>query len=315
LTVLDVRKLILLREVAARGSIAAAAQAQHLTRSAVSQQLTALEAEVGRPLLNRTGRRAVLTAEGRLLVRHAERIVGQLEAAEAEPRAEKGMVTGELRLGVPLHEGPALLVPAAIRLRTRHPRLHITLHGVSAAEGREQVRLGELDAALAARYTQVPEPLHESLHEEGLLTDQVRLALVPDHPLATGASARPLTDFAGLPWLLDRASAIGQLALQLCAEAGFVPDVVSDIADMQAVLALVAAGWGVALVPDLTPDRPDHPVVRIALLGREPVRRTTVVVRAGSRYSPAIAAFLPLLREAAADLQATRAQHGDSSPS
>jgi DNA-binding transcriptional LysR family regulator len=306
-TVLDVRKLILLREVAARGSIAAAAETLHLTRSAVSQQLTALETETRTSLLNRTGRRAALTAEGRLLVQHAERIVGQLEAAEADLRAGRGTVSGELRLGVPLHEGPALLVPTATRLRVLHPQLRITLHSVSAAQAREQVRLGELDAALAARYSHVPHTAHESLHEEELLTDRVRLALAADHPLARASGPPPtLTDFATLPWLLDRRSGLGQLALHLCAEAGFVPDVVSDIADPQAVLGLVAVGWGVALVPDLVPDRADHPVARLPLPGSAPTRRTTVVVRAGARSSPPIAALLPLLREAAADRRAGR---------
>lgn len=303
---LDVRKLILLREVAARGSIAAAAEALHLTRSAVSQQLTALETETRTSLLNRTGRRAALTAEGRLLVQHAERIMGQLEAAEADLRAGRGTVSGELRLGVPLHEGPALLVPTATRLRGLHPRLHITLHAVSSTRAQEQVRLGELDAALAARYSHVPHTSRESLYEEELLTDRVRLALAADHPLARAGDPPALTDFAALPWLLDRDSGLGRLALHLCAEAGFVPDVVSDIADPQAVLGLVAAGWGVALVPDLVPDRADHPVARLPLPGSEPTRRTTVVVRAGARGSPPIAALLPLLREAAADLRAGR---------
>jgi DNA-binding transcriptional LysR family regulator len=304
LTVLDVRKLMLLREVAARGSIAAAAQALHLTRSAVSQQMSALEAEARAPLLNRTGKRAVLTAEGRLLVRHAERVISQLEAAEADLRASQGAVTGELRLGVPLHEGPALLVPAAMRLRALYPKLRVTLHGVSAHEAREKVRLGELDVVLAAHYSHVQQPSYEGLHEEELLTDRVRVALAAGHPLARGSASCPLADFAGLPWLVDRGSGLGRLALHLCAEAGFAPDVVSDISDPQAVLALVAAGWGVALVPDLVPDRPGHPVVRLSLPDGDPVRRITVVVRQGSRSSPPVAAMLPLLRETAADQRA-----------
>jgi DNA-binding transcriptional LysR family regulator len=80
--------------------------------------------------------------------------------------------------------------------------------------------------------------------------------------------------------------------------------VVSDISDPQAVLGLVAEGWGVALVPDLVPDRADRPVARIPLRGSDPVRRTTVVVRAGALGSPPVAALLPLLREAAADRRA-----------
>ncbi|MER8223574.1 LysR family transcriptional regulator [Streptomyces sp. NPDC094143] len=301
---LNVRRLLLLREVEARGSIVAAAQALNYTRSAVSQQLSALEAETGTTLLNRSGNRVELTAAGHLLVRHAERIVAQLESAEAELRSHDGDVTGELRIGVPLHEGPSLVAPAATRLRTLHPRLRVTLHGVTPTGGRERVRLGELDVALAARYSHVPVTGRPGLHEEELLTDDIRLAIAPDHPLARHAGPRPLEDFADVSWLLDRTTDLGRLGLHVCADAGFVPDVVCDAGDLQAVLGLVALGWGVALVPDLAPDRPGHPVVRLPVRGHRLRRHTTVVVREGALDSPPVAALLPALREAAGGLAA-----------
>ncbi|MFI7502413.1 LysR family transcriptional regulator [Streptomyces sp. NPDC049687] len=303
MTVLDVRKLVLLREVGARGSIAAAAQALNYTRSAVSQQLSALESETGAALLDRGSRRAELTAAGRLLVAHTERVLAQLEAAEAELLARDGRVSGELRVGVPLHEGPALLVPALNRLRERHPDLRITLHGVDPDEGRQTVRLGRLDAVLASGYSQVPEPRVPGLYEEEVISDRIRLVIAPGHPLARGEGPRDLAEFAEQPWLLDRTSGLGQLALHMCAGAGFVPDIVSDIGDMQAVFGLVSLGWGVALVPDLVPERPGHPVTRIALAGVHPTRRITLVVREGALDSPPVAVLLPAVREAAEDLR------------
>ncbi|MGW2642374.1 LysR family transcriptional regulator [Streptomyces sp. NPDC001348] len=304
MTVLDVRKLVLLREVGARGSIAAAAQALNYTRSAVSQQLSALEAETGTALLDRGSKRAELTASGRLLVEHTERILAALETAQAQLLArEDGKVTGELRVGVPLHEGPALLVPALNRLRERHPELRITLHGVDPDEGRQTVRLGRLDAVLASGYPQVPEPAVPGLYEEEVISDRIRLVLAPGHPLAGAEGTRALAEFAREPWLLDRRSRLGKLALHLCAGAGFVPDIVSDIGDMQAVFGLVSLGWGVALVPDLVPDRPGHPVVRVTLEGIRPVRRITLVVREGALDSPPVAALLPAVREAADELR------------
>ncbi|UXY31838.1 LysR family transcriptional regulator [Streptomyces sp. HUAS TT20] len=316
MTVLDVRKLVLLREVGARGSIAAAAQALNYTRSAVSQQLSALEAETGAALLDRGSKRAELTTAGRLLVTHTERVLAALETAEAQLLArEDGKVTGELRVGVPLHEGPALLVPALNRLRDRHPGLRITLHGVDPDEGRQTVRLGRLDAVLAAGYPQVPEPRVPGLYEEEVISDRIRLAVAPDHPLTRAEGTCALAEFAEQPWLLDRASRLGRLALHLCAGAGFVPDVVSDIGDMQAVLGLVSLGWGVALVPDLVPDRPGHPVTRLALEGIRPTRRVTLVVREGALDSPPVAALLPAVREAADNLRLpTRREPGSQSP-
>ncbi|MGW3147767.1 LysR family transcriptional regulator [Streptomyces sp. NPDC001177] len=313
MTVLDVRKLVLLREVEARGSIAAAAQSLNYTRSAVSQQLSALEAETGTALLDRGSKRAELTAAGRLLVANTERVLAALETAEAQLLArEDGQVTGELRVGVPLHEGPALLVPALNRLRERHPGLRITLHGVDPDEGRQTVRLGRLDAVLASGYPQVPEPSVPGLYEEEVISDRIRLAIAPDHPLARAEGTCALAEFAEQPWLLDRTSRLGRLALHLCAGAGFVPDIVSDIGDMQAVFGLVSLGWGVALVPDLVPDRPGHPVTRVALEGIRPIRRVTLVVREGALASPPMAALLPAVREAAGDLRQLTPREPDS---
>ncbi|MCD9872952.1 LysR family transcriptional regulator [Streptomyces guryensis] len=303
MTVLDVRKLVLLREVGARGSIAAAAQALNYTRSAVSQQLSALESETGTALLDRGSKRAELTPAGRMLVTHTERVLAQLEEAEAQLMARDGRVTGELRVGVPLHEGPALLVPALNRLRKSHPELRITLHGVHPDEGRQTVRLGRLDAVLASGYSHVPEPRVPGLYEEEVISDRIRLAVAPGHPLARAEEPRALAEFAEEPWLLDRTSGLGQLALHVCAGAGFAPDIVSDIGDMQAVFGLVSLGWGVALVPDLVPDRPGHPVTRIPLKGIRPIRRITLVVRTGTLTSPPVAALLPAVREAADELR------------
>ncbi|MFJ8357822.1 LysR family transcriptional regulator [Streptomyces sp. NPDC093984] len=302
MTVLNVRRLMLLREVEARGSIAAAAQALNYTRSAVSQQLSVLEDETGTTLLTRDGQRAGLTAAGHLLVRHVERVIAQLEEAEAELRSREGEVTGELRIGVPLHEGPALVASAATRLRTQHPRLRITLHGVTPDGGRDDVRLGRLDVALAARYTYVPAVGRPGLHEEELISDDIRLAVAPGHPFAASGKPRAMEEFADAPWLLDRTTDLGRLALHLCAGAGFHPDVVCDTGDLQAVLGLVSLGWGVALVPDLAPDRPGHPVVRLAVRGHRLTRRTTLVVREGALNSAPTAALLSALREAAGHL-------------
>ncbi len=134
--VLDVRKLVLLREVQARGSIAAAAESLNYTRSAVSQQLSALEAETGTELLDRRSNRAGLTSAGRLLVDHTEYILAGLESAESDLLAATGRVCGELRVGVPFHEGPALLIPALTRVRDLHPALRITLRALPVGGGR-----------------------------------------------------------------------------------------------------------------------------------------------------------------------------------
>ncbi|MFF7198835.1 LysR family transcriptional regulator [Streptomyces sp. NPDC008079] len=296
---LDVRKLLLLREVEARGSIAGAAQALNYTRSAVSQHLSALEAETGVPLLDRTNGKATLTAVGRLLVRHGEDILSQLETAESELLEFSGQVYGDLRVGMPFHEGPALLVPVLAGLRRDHPNLRITLHDVRRSEARQAVRLNQLDLVVASRYDQIPEPDVPGLTEEPVAGDRIRLAVPPGHPLAEQGGAGkplPLADFARDPWIYDEGSALGRLTLHACHGAGFAPDAVAETDDMQAVLGLVSHGWGVALVPDLVPDRPGFPVVRVTPAALTLTRHVTLVARTGTIACPSISAVLTAVR-------------------
>ncbi|MFE9701890.1 LysR family transcriptional regulator [Streptomyces sp. NPDC005930] len=299
---LDVRKLVLLREVEIRGSIAAAAQALNYTRSAVSQQLSALEAETGRQLLDRGSRRAGLTATGRLLTEHTERILAGLETAEAELQATTGRVSGELRVGVPFHEGPALLVPALSRVREAHPELRITLQGMSTGRARKAVQLGQVDMVLAVRYDQVPEPSVPGLHEEPLVADRIRLVTGPCGEEDARPPVRRLADFADRPWILTDDSGLHDLVLHACAAAGFAPDVVARTGDTQAVLGLVSFGWGVSLIPDLVPDRSGYPVRRHAVDGCRLLRHLSLVVRQGALARPAVAAVMAAVREAVDDL-------------
>ena len=106
---LDVRKLIMLEAVMAEGSIAAAARRLQYTRSAVSQQISALEAEAGTPLVDRAGNHITLTPAGRALVEHAERILVELRSAEAMLAGAGTQITGLLRVGIPFREGPHIM--------------------------------------------------------------------------------------------------------------------------------------------------------------------------------------------------------------
>jgi DNA-binding transcriptional LysR family regulator len=288
---LDVRKLILLREVEARGSIAAAAKALQFTRSAVSQQLSALEAETGVALVDRTARQAELTAAGRLLVAHADRVLAELDTAEAELQRYSTEVVGDLRVGVPFHEGPPILIRALTSVRSRYPGLQVTLSGLASHEGRQAVRLGQLDLMLAVRYDQVPEPRVPGVREMLLAVDGLRVALSPRHPLARRASV-DLAELAGDLWVCPSASGLGHLTRQVCRAAGFEPQVTADIDDLPATLALVAHNWAAALVPDLVPDRADAPVRRVTLTG-QPLRRSIfLVMRPGTAERPPVNTLL-----------------------
>src|SRR3712207_5224336 len=145
---LDVKRLKVLREVAARGSFSAAADALAYTQSAVSQQIAALEREAGTRLVERSARGVRLTDAGRALVRHADVILARLADAEAELEATAGLRGGRVRL-ISFSSAGATILPRAIAVfRERHPAVELTLEPGEPDEGLARLRAGECDIAL-----------------------------------------------------------------------------------------------------------------------------------------------------------------------
>ena len=182
--VLDVRKLIMLEAVMAEGTIAAAARRLQYTRSAVSQQISALEAEAGTALIDRTGNRITLTPAGRALVEHAERILVELRSAEATLAGAGTRITGLLRVGIPFREGPHIMSRALTEMRRRFPDMEIRLAAISDEEGPDAVHRDQLDMAIVSRYGNARETARPGLREWTLGHDPLRLCVPPDHPLA-----------------------------------------------------------------------------------------------------------------------------------
>ena len=172
----------------AEGSIAAAARRLQYTRSAVSQQISALEAEAGTPLVDRAGNHITLTPAGRALVEHAERILVELRSAEAMLAGAGTQITGLLRVGIPFREGPHIMSTALTEVRRRFPDMEIRLAAVSDEEGPEAVHRDQLDMAIVSRYGNARETATTGLREWTLGHDPLRLCVPPAHPLA-GASA------------------------------------------------------------------------------------------------------------------------------
>src|ERR671931_1777607 len=165
---LDVRRLRVLREVAARGTIAAAARSLAYTPSAVSQQLSALEREAGVALLDRGGGRIALTEAGRGLVRRTEAILDDLEAAEAELEATASQVGGTVRIACFPSAARALLAPALAALRERHPLLDARLEELEPEASLPALRVGEVDVAVSHENARHPPRTEERLQRVDL---------------------------------------------------------------------------------------------------------------------------------------------------
>ncbi|MCA2228693.1 LysR family transcriptional regulator [Nonomuraea aurantiaca] len=274
---LDPRKLHLLRELAQRGTIAAVAEALSFTPSAISQQLSALEREAGVPLLERTGRTVTLTPAGHLLVEHAQDILEQLERASAALAAVRSGPSGPLRVGAFPTAARVLLPPALAELSRAHPGLRPMISEIDPADVSAVLRAGELDVALVHEYDFVPPVTDASLETEPLFGEQMYLT-----DRATIADARDDAWIVGKPGTLCHA-----MAIRACQAAGFEPRVRHRIDDFDTVLAFVAAGQGVALVPRLAALAPPHGVT---LTGLPLSRRTLAAFRRGYGEHPAIKA-------------------------
>jgi DNA-binding transcriptional LysR family regulator len=297
---LDLHRLRLLQEFAARGSIARTAAVLGYTPSAVSQQLAALEREAGTALLDRSARRAELTDAGRRLAGHAERILAMVEEAETDLSAEADEPAGRV-MATAFPSAAVAFAPALARSLRAHPRLTLVLRQTGAGEGLRQVRSGDVDVAIVDDWTsRLAEEVDGSiltLHH--LIRDQLVLVLPRTHPAAAGP-----VDLRALrrePWLAAPAGEPSRLAVdRLLAAVGVTPPVLSEFEGMATIVSLVARGIGIAILPRLGVTAADRRVVvRDLPLGLDLARDVYAVVRSASTRRPSVAVIVTALRAAA----------------
>ncbi|MGD0554208.1 MAG: LysR family transcriptional regulator [Streptosporangiaceae bacterium] len=285
----DLRRLALLHDLAVFGTLVAVADVNGITASAVSQQMRRLEDETGTELLVRQGRRVKLTAAGQALADSAAEILSSLERAEGELSEIRNGMTGEVVVGA----YPSVMGPVGGRL----------VSAVAAYDGRIRLRLvgttpdavvsslfaRQIDLALVLRYPQIEDPLPATVTSRGLF-DERFVALVPAE-LEADVRERGLAALSTQQWIIGAASlSCTQTVLAACRDAGFIPEVRHQDAGYQAAATLVAAGLGVAVVPELSVIAlPPH--IRMLPCG-VPSRRVTLVYRRGTESRLAVRAVL-----------------------
>lgn len=309
---LDVRKLRMLAELDRLGTIAAVAASLHLTGPAVSMQLAALERELGVQLTEKRGRRLALTPAGTLLAEHGRSIAGLLSLAEIDVRSLKDGVAGHYRVAA--FPSAARTIVAALWRRLREAdELGITIELVEMEPDAALPALaaGEVDVAIAHAYSNLPEQGSVELIAEPIAREPVWLAQRMEGAIASAAGVAEATgptvelaDFAHADWLIPHAAwswSCAEMVQRACGLAGFEPRAVAVASDFSVLLALVDAGAGVALVPQLTvAHRPAgvslHPLA-------SPVYRTDFVVsRASSAADAGLATLRRLIAECASEL-------------
>lgn len=298
---LSLDRLRALHAVHAHGSVRAAAQALHVTASAISQQIAKLERETGQQLLARHGRGVRLTDAARLLAQHAERILAQVELAHADLEAHRGRAVGELRLGAFPTAARGLLPAALAALRASHPQLHPRLHELAPPQAVRAVARGDLDIAVVLDWYNRPLALPGGLAKAPLFDDVADLALPAGHP-AAGAAALELADVADENWVSWPPNEICHEWLLLTLRGqGIEPRVTHQAEEHHTQLALIAAGLGVAVAPRLG-RAPVPPGVAFVPLRPTVVRHVYALWREDGDRRPSIRAAAHALRTAAAPL-------------
>ncbi|KOV64055.1 LysR family transcriptional regulator [Streptomyces sp. MMG1121] len=293
-------------ELTRRGTITGVAEALGYTPGGVSQQIAALEKATGMQLLRRVGRRVELTDAGATLALHAERILTtEAEAVEALERT-RNEISGTLRVGLFATAAAEILPPALRRIGERHPGVTVRSRDMDVDEVYDAVAGGSVDLALGLDYPDVPIPRDPSLRVTELSRERFALA-VPTGTMP-GRQSVSLAHTRELGWIMPCVgSYYGRAVLTACRRVGFEPQVLHEVTDTAATLALVEAGVGVSVVTDLMLRlRPSS--LDVLELDESMERHIVVVCRSFAEHRPTIAAMVDVLRASAVRRRPSPAQ-------
>jgi DNA-binding transcriptional LysR family regulator len=290
---MDLRQLRYLVALAEERHFTRAAAREHVAQPALSQQIRRLEDEVGLPLVERTTRQVTITDAGELLVARARRMFAELEAAESELLALKGMDSGRVTVGTMHTMGPVDVSLVLAIFHQRHPGVELTVREQSSEELAEMLRADELDLA----FLSVTERIEShGLGLQQLVSEELVVLLPPAHALAGRRKLRT-ADLEGEEFISFREGArLRELLFSAARTAGFEPRVRLESNESQRIRRLVSRGMGVAILPRSDAVAPGAEVSVAALVDPPLARDITLAWREGRRHPPAVAEFLELSR-------------------
>ncbi|MGP3927585.1 LysR family transcriptional regulator [Streptomyces sp. 8N616] len=294
-TILGLR---VVREAARRGSFSTAAERLGYTQSAVSRQISLMEQAAGRALFERHARGVQPTEAGRIILRHAEAVLGELDAARQDLQDLDARPPGRLSVGA-FSTALAALVPRALAaLAEQEPHTQIPLREGMSPRLLTAVARGRLDLAVVTQPQQAP----DGVEVIRLLDDPLLIAAPPDHALAGRASVTTAM-LRNERWI-TASTEPGATLLGAWSEATWRPDIAFVARDWVAKLGLVAAGLGITVVPGLAVPAIPSAIAVIRIDHPAAVRTTAVAQRAGTPGEHLRRTFTEALRDAAAELSA-----------
>ncbi|MFJ6695113.1 LysR substrate-binding domain-containing protein [Streptomyces sp. NPDC091272] len=295
----DSRHIKTFHEVVRTGSYSAAARALGYTQPAITQQMRALERDVGTPLFTRAGRGLRLTEAGETLSRHATAILDTMSAAQQQMTALTRLHSGRVRVCAFPSANATLIPEAMARLAAGHPGVRVELSEDEPPESLQRLVRGECDITLAFTYPGLDEEVPDEVVEVPLLEDQLLVLLPTGHPLARRRAVR-LADLADERWIAGCLRCRVNF-LHECAEQGFAPDIAFTTDDNLVVQSLVAEGLGIAMMPGLVLNFLRHEKVTGRALAPASRRQVSAYVLREHLRIPATALVLDELKTVAAN--------------
>jgi len=290
---MELRQLRYLVALSEERHFTRAATREHIAQPALSQQIRRLEAEVGIPLVQRTTRRVALTDAGELLVARARRVLAEVDAAQAEMEALRGVQSGHVTVGAMHTMGPVDVSLVLAIFHERHPGVELTVREQSSEELAEMLRADEIDLA----FLSVTERIEShGLGLQQLVSEEIVAVLPSDHRLAKRRRIR-MDELSDEEFISYReGSRLREVLVSAGRDAGYEPHVTLESNESQRIRRLVARGLGVAILPRSDAVGPGAEIAAVSLISPGLTRDITLAWREGRRHAPAAAEFLELAR-------------------
>lgn len=287
---MEIHQLRYVTAVARTGNFSRAAELCHVSQPSLSQQIQKLERELGEPLFIRRRRNSRLTPMGERFLPRVERILRELEDAQREAREIHSLEQGEVVVGVLPTIAPYMLPEAAAAFSRKYSGIIVTILEETTATLLELAAQQEIDFAIASQ--PIPD---ERMETRLLFSEELLLALPRSHRLARGKQVS-VEDLGSEPFvLMKEGHCLGDQVLRFCERHDFCPRVRSRSAQIETMLALVAAGQGISLIPAMAKNRSQARVVYRSFRAPRPKRAVAAFWPKRRSLNRAAAEFLEML--------------------
>jgi DNA-binding transcriptional LysR family regulator len=289
---MELRTLRTFVEVVRQGGFSNAAKVVFATQSTVSKAVKQLEDELGVLLLDRIGHRSTLTAAGDVVYRRALKILAERDSLISELDDLRGLKRGTLRLGLPPIGSNTLFAPLFAAYRKRHPAIDIRLFEYGSDRLEELLQSGEIDLGASLL------PVSDGFEWQGVRREPL-VVLLPEAQAPASTTSVDLARLQHLPFILfETGFALNRVIVDACRRHGFEPTIAARSSQIDFIVELVAAGLGIAFLPQMIAEQRNHPSVRLVPLAEPQTDWNIAMIwRRGGYLSHAAEAWLALTRE------------------